>query len=258
MNCLIFAIATVPDIDTGRRLHDMQGVDDTDVAMALSTLRYQHTDGRSDVLPAHLQRVVAIAVLEHRQGELACHALGDEGVSEAGLIREFFSRLERHEPALISWHGSCFELPVLHYRALLHGISVPRYWDGGADEHGDRRDQYVNRFHRRHTDLMDALSGFSGRVTASLDEISRMLGFPGGPEQSATAAWECYQAREFQTFREHCLRAVLNTYLIYLRFELLRGHLQAHTYEQACTHLRRWLVQSGQAALQRFLQAWPA
>ncbi|WP_268869405.1 3'-5' exonuclease [Rickettsiella massiliensis] len=85
-------------------------------------------------------------------------SLGNVHSREKNLIDAFFKCLEKYLPSLVSWNGSGFDLPVLHYRALLHGISSPSYWNTG--EQGDTRfrwNNYLNRYHTRHTDLMDIL-----------------------------------------------------------------------------------------------------
>jgi len=228
MNCLIFAIATAPDLDAGRHLHQLQGIDDEDVATALSTLRYQQTDGGTDRLPAHLQRVVTISLLESRDGELDLCRLGADERDEQDLLERFFDRVRTHERELVSWDGAAFALPVLNYRALVHALCVPWQEDDGI-------------LGWPHTDLRAALSAPGGGDVVRLDEIARLLGFPGGIDADAGADTQ---------------RDVLNAYLIYLRLERLRGHLSAADCEQEYSRLREWLWQSGQESLQAFLQAW--
>ena len=58
-----------------------------------------------------------------------------------------------------SWNGGGFDLPVLHYRALLHGVQAPRYWEMGDEDTAFRYNNYLSRFHWRHLDVMDVLSG---------------------------------------------------------------------------------------------------
>src|SRR5690606_39937173 len=50
-------------------------------------------------------------------------SLGDESSSEKELIERFFEGVERFTPQLVSWNGGGFDLPVLHYRALRHGVT---------------------------------------------------------------------------------------------------------------------------------------
>ena len=69
----------------------------------------------------HLNRVVAIAVVLRAGERFRVWALGGAESSEAELVERFFDGIERYSPNLVSWNGGGFDLPVLHYRALLHG-----------------------------------------------------------------------------------------------------------------------------------------
>ena len=59
MNTLVFDIETVPDVALGRRLHDLEGLADAQVAKAMFALRRQDTGG--EFLPLEQHRVVAIS-----------------------------------------------------------------------------------------------------------------------------------------------------------------------------------------------------
>jgi hypothetical protein len=50
----------------------------------------------------------------------------------------------------------------------------------------------------------------------------------------------------------------LNTYLVYLRFQLLRGHLDAAEHAEEVARVRKLLTDSGAAHLREFAAAWPA
>ena len=78
-------------------------------------------------------------------------------------MQRFFDGIDKYSPDLVSWNGSGFDLPVLTYRALLHGVQAPRYWETGDGETAFRYNNYLSRYHWRHTDLMDVLSGSSSR-----------------------------------------------------------------------------------------------
>jgi len=86
---------------------------------------------------------------------------------------------------------------------------------------------YLSRFHWRHVDLMDVLSGFQGRGRASLDDVATLLGFPARWVCTVSEVWRVYLQGGLARIRDYCETDVMNTYLIYLRFQLLRGHLNA-------------------------------
>ena len=87
--------------------------------------------------------------------------------------------IDKHTPQLVSWNGGGFDLPVLNYRALIHGVTAARYWDWGDDDREFKFNSYLGRYHTRHLDLMDVLAMYQPRASAGLDAIARLCGFPG-------------------------------------------------------------------------------
>ncbi len=255
MNLLVFDIETVPDVETGRRLYQLDGLGDADVARVMFHKRREQT-GESEFLRHHLHRVVAISAVLRHGDSLRVWSLGDPESGEAELIRRFFDGIDRYTPTLVSWNGGGFDLPVLHYRALLHGISAPRYWDTGDDDREFKWNNYLSRYHARHTDLMDVLSGFQGRAAAPLDEIAQMLGYPGKLGMHGSEVWDRFQAGGIEEIRRYCETDALNTYLVYLRFELIRGKLDAAAWAAETQRLRTLLGSEDRPHWRVFLQAW--
>lgn len=255
MNVLAFDIETVPDVATGRRLYDLGDLSDADVARALAMKRREQT-GDSDFLRHHLHRVVAIAAVLRHGDILRVWSLGEPNSDEAELIRRFFDGLEKYTPTLVSWNGGNFDLPVLHYRALKHGVAAPRYWDTGGDDQSFRFNNYLNRYHERHTDLMDVLSSYQPRAAAPLAEIAVMLGLPGKMGRSGAQVWDQFQLGKIEEIRNYCETDALNTYLVYLRYELMRGNLDQAGWEREEELLRSVLREANRAHLNEFLAAW--
>ena len=254
MHCFAFDIETVPDTDLGRRLHELDELTDEQVGKVMFTRRRQQVG--SEFLALYQHRIVAIAVALRSGETFKVWSLGDPDAGEAELIRRFYDGLEKFSPDLVSWNGAGFDLPVLHYRSLLHGIPAPRYWDVGDDDQSFRWNNYLNRFHWRHVDLMDVLSGFQNRGRASLQDIATMLGFPGKLGMSGEKVWDCYLDGQIDRIRNYCETDVLNTHLIYLRFELIRGRLSKDAYDAECELVRSHLASSNEAHFDEFLAAW--
>jgi len=255
MNVLVFDIETVPDIEAGRRLYELEGLNDEDIAKAMFAKRREET-GESEFLRLPLQRIVAISAALRRGDTLTVWSLGDPDSDEADLIRRFYDGIEKYTPTLVSWNGSGFDLPVLHYRALKHGISAPRYWENGSDDQSFRWNNYLSRFHERHTDLMDVLAGYQPRGAAPLDLIAQLLGLPGKLGMSGAHVWDQFLDGKIDDIRRYCETDVLNTYLIYLRYELMRGRLDAATHERELKLVRDTLKAAQQPHFDAFLEAW--
>jgi len=132
VNTLVFDIETVPDTELGRRLYDLKDLSDEHVAQIMFTKRRQETG--SEFLSHEQQRIVAISVVMRSRESLKVWSLGDAGSSEKHLIERFYDGLDKYSPDLVSWNGAGFDLPVLHYRSLLHGVTAARYWETGEPQ----------------------------------------------------------------------------------------------------------------------------
>ncbi len=251
---LIFDLETVPDLEGARRLHDFDGLSDAEVADALFALRRIKTG--SDFLAHALHRVVSIGVLYQGGDQLKLSAFGRDTEDEAELLHQFFDVIEKRTPTLVSWNGGGFDLPVLHYRALLQRVQAPRYWEQGSDDPAFRYNNYLNRFHWRHIDLMDVLAGYQMRASAGLDTIASLLGFPGKLGMDGSKVWPAWRDGDRERIHDYVEHDVLNTYLVYLRFERMRGGLNPESHARREAQLRTYLADSGQPHLEAFAAAW--
>jgi hypothetical protein len=254
MNSLVFDIETVPDLEGGRRLFGLDGLSDADTAAAMFHLRRQESG--NDFLRLHLQRVVAISAVYRSQDKIAVWSLGDEKSDEKALIEKFFHLIDRYSPTLVSWNGSGFDLPVLHYRALVHGVVCPRYWDTGNDDKNFKWNNYLSRYHERHTDLMDLLALYNNRAYVPLDQMASLLGFPGKMGMSGDKVWDAFHAGNIKGIRDYCETDVLNTWLVYLRFALIRGQVSAEGYELELQLVKEYLKREGHPHFLAFLGEW--
>jgi len=256
VNCLVFDIETVPDVELGRRLYGLGGL--TDDAVAKAMFARQRAATGHEFLPHLQQRVVAIACALRTREQLTLWSLGDPDSGEPELLRRFFDGIDKYSPELISWNGGGFDLPVLHYRALRAGIQAPRYWETGDEDTAFRYNNYLSRYHWRHLDLMDVLSGFQPRARAGLADVAALLGFPGKLGFSGEHVWDAFLAGELTRIRRYCETDVLNTYLIYLRFQFMRGRLDRAGLDEELERVRRLLRDSREPHHAEFLQAWQA
>ncbi len=253
-NIFVFDIETIPDIETGRKLYQLGDIDDNEVSDAMFA-KVRAQSGR-DFLPLHLQRIVAISVVLATNKRVKVWSLGDNHADEKDLIARFFTGLDQYTPTLVSWNGSGFDLPVLHYRSLLHGIPAPKYWEIGETDTQFKWNNYLNRYHYRHIDLMDVLAGYQAKANAPLTEIAVMLGYPGKMGMSGQDVWPNFMAGNIAQIRNYCETDVINTYLVYLQFERVRGNLTPEA--QAASHalLRESLAAEQKPHLDEFLTAW--
>lgn len=261
---LVFDIETIPDVMGIRKLHHLPlDMPDEDVANFAFRLREEKTG--SSFLPHHLQQVAAISCVFRRtartgQADLHVVSLGTENDDEATLIKKFFDLIERYTPQLVSWNGGGFDLPVLHYRAMVHGISASRYWEMGDGVASDARDfkwnNYISRYHSRHLDLMDLMAMYQPRANAPLDELAKLCGFPGKMGMEGSQVWDAYRVGRLREIRQYCETDVANTYLLYCRFQLMRGIFSVEEYDSEVQFLKDHLAQESGSQWPEYLGAF--
>lgn len=252
---LVFDIETIPDVEGLRRLRSFDAsLSDAEVAQAAFAARKEATG--SDFLPHYLHRIVAISCALRDRDQFRVWSLGDPGAPEEELIQRFFDGIERLRPQLVSWNGGGFDLPVLHYRGLRHSVHAAKYWDLGEDDRDFKWNNYIGRYHTRHLDLMDLLALYQPRASAPLDELSQLLGFPGKIGMAGAQVWTAYQAGNVGGIRNYCETDVVNTYLVYLRFQLMRGVLSADSYRRECDLVVQCLAELPGPHWREFLSGW--
>ena len=252
---LIFDIETVPDVEGLRKLYEL-GPDESAETIAEIAFHKRRQKTGNDFLPLHLQRVVAIACALRDRDQFKVWSLGSETTSEKELIQRFFDGIEKYTPQIVSWNGGGFDLPVLHYRSLINGVVAPRYWDMGEDDRDFKWNNYISRYHSRHLDLMDLLALYQPRANAPLDELAQLIGLPGKLGMDGSKVWEAFSNGQISGIRNYCETDVANTYLVYLRFQLMRKHLLQDQYELEVELVKQTLSVAEGPHWKEFVEKW--
>lgn len=215
-----FALATVPDVDAARRLHDFGTLDDAGVARALGQQYLQRTG--HERLPAHLCRIVAIGVACRDHTGLRIYALDESDSDEASLLRTLFELAGRGTAVPVNWDSDGMQRAVVNQRALLHGI--------GADD--DWRSRYVA--------LAPMLAGGG---MAPMSEFAALLGLPR-PNLDGEVLWSDYQAGRLDSIRTECARAATTTFSLYLRYLRLHGIIDTGQLMDECARVDTVLAET--------------
>ena len=252
---LCFDIETVPDVAGLRRLHGL-GEELADGEVAEFAFQRRRSVSGGDFLPLHQHRVIVISCVLRDDRQLRIWSLSEPDSAEGEIIQRFFEGIEKYTPQLVSWNGGGFDLPVLHYRGLIHGVAAARYWEMGDDDRDFRFNNYINRYHTRHLDLMDLLALYQPRANAPLDELAKLMGLPGKLGMDGSGVWPAYQRGELAAIRDYCEMDALNVYLVYLRFQLMRGLVTKQAHEKEIARVRETVSGLGLAHWREFLSAW--
>lgn len=252
---LVFDIETIPDADGIRTLQDLPS-DLSDEDVVNIALHQRRQKNGTDFLPLHQHKICAISCAMREGDHFRIWTLGTAESSEAEMIQRFFDGIDKYTPQIVSWNGSGFDLPVLHYRGLIHGVDAGRYWDLGEDDKDFKWNNYISRYHMRHVDLMDVMAMYNPRANAPLDDLAKMCGFPGKLGMDGSKVWDAYKAGKIQDIRDYCETDVANTHLVFLRFQLMRGLLTKAAYEREVALVREAIIGYEGKHWEAYLEAW--
>ena len=252
---LAFDIETVPDVAGIRKLFDLP-TDLPDAEVAEVAFQKRRVQTGSDFLAPHLQRVVVISCVARDDEGIKIFTIGEPERDEKATISRFFDAIDRKTPQLVSWNGKGFDIPVLVHRGLIHGVCCARFWETGDEDQSFRYNNYVNRYQTRHLDLMDQLAMFNNRSFAPVDQMARLAGLPGKQGIGGAEVWPAYLRGELQAIRDYCEVDVVNTFILFLRFQVMRGLMAPDLYDAECKLLRETLARRPEQHWREFLPLW--
>ncbi|MDX8410331.1 MAG: 3'-5' exonuclease [Mariprofundaceae bacterium] len=262
---LVFDIETVPDAAATRRLLGQAALSDPEAREALPVYFLDKTGGRNDFPRQPFHQVVAISyahlIAESGENgmELVLRRLASGGTaasSEAELLAAFFELITKRAPRLVSYNGRGFDIPVLKYRAMAHGISCSRWF-----AEGDRYNNYDARYSDvYHLDLLEAFSDHGASARCSLDEVAACLDVPGKLGTAGSDVLALFEAGDIEAIRNYCECDVLSTLLLFLRRQLFTGQLTPEAYARTTLAVRNYLHAEVETRpyLGEFLSAWDA
>ena len=244
----VFDIETVPDIESGRLLLDLDdNISSSDVKQKLIEYHLNITSGKNPFLRQLFHKVVCVSFLEADIEYLASggevyhlteiRSGGDNDSSEKDLISGFFQHLSNLTPRLVSFNGKMFDMPVLKYRAMKYGVQAKWLYLSG-----DKWSNYNMKYNLDwHCDLLDALSDFGASARIKMNEVCSILGIPGKLEVDGSMVDTLYEEGKIEEIRNYCELDVLSTYLVYLKYKMHTGILAKHSYNKAFEDVIKFL-----------------
>ena len=254
---LVFDIETRVDKDLVKVVYDPENSLTIDQAYDKARDRILENSGqKNDFFPVPYHVPIAISTLQADENyniqSLGC--FGADRYSEIEIVSRFWKIFESARQTFVTFNGRGFDLPVLEARALKFGIPLKLYFDGGY-----RGNRYSDAFH---IDLCDYLSNFGAAFRRnSLDVLAKLIGLPGKYSIEGEDVEYFHRQGWQKEINQYCVTDVLQTWILFLRVQLMRGRLDAPGYQQAVEATRNDLTRRADEAgadnfLLDFLDRW--
>ncbi len=226
MNFLVFAIHTVADTETGVRKYNLGDLDDKS---ALKAIMHLHRQSGKNVLPHYMQRIVAITTVYRGDGvtlDINTFANKTNADSEASILSQFFKSINSYKvPTLISWDSAGNDIPVLMYRCLKHKISATLLMA------------------KQPISLTHAISSYQPDASTSQENIMSLLGLDYVASLSTKEVWKHWSNGNIELIKKNCICKALNSYRVYLRYQLMKGEVTPQYFEHEASRIERLVLE---------------
>ncbi|MGN7661121.1 MAG: 3'-5' exonuclease [Anaplasma sp.] len=261
---LVFDVETIPDTDSCSNLVGDGITEDANVAARREAMASYHlgiTNGQNPFLRQPFHKIVAVSFLRadiRREGGRESFDLqeirsgGSVLSTEKELVKGFLRYLSAIKPRIVTYNGRTFDLPVVKYRAMVHGIQA-----GYLYKAGDRWNSYFHRYSADwHCDLLDHLSDFGTSAKVRMHEVCSVLNLPGKIGVDGSEVEHMYDSNRLSEIRDYCESDVINTYLVYLRLMHHQDRVTSEGYNKCVEDLLTYLEGSGSSHMLNFKAEW--
>ncbi len=225
---IVWDLETVPDLAAAARMLNLGDAPEEGVRQALGSGFPKH--------PLHKIACIGALVASRQPDGWRVDALGAPHGgerSEGELISAFAEKIGQLRPQLITFNGHSFDLPVLRYRAMVNRVAAV----------GLQVRAYFHRYTEDFLDLCDILGSYVPGAKVMLDEVSRILGLAGKPEGiDGSRVEEMVLAGQIEEVARYCESDVLNTYRVWLVYELFRGSITGKEHDWSEAQVREFVT----------------
>ncbi|ANV98092.1 3'-5' exonuclease [Helicobacter enhydrae] len=233
----VFDIETIPDIQL---LQEQFGFQGSPIEICNQAFAQQEERTGSTFLPIAFHKIISIAAVfcdDYGKFEKIGvfgrkHQITEENIEKVTL-GEFLKWFNKANPKLVSFNGRNFDIPTLMLRAMKYNLESLAYFEQDNPTHNKSKwENYRQRYSERfHTDLLDSLGHYGSVRGLKLDDVASLCGLPGKYDICGGDVYDLYyQQNALQKIDEYCQSDVLNTYWIYLKYEILKGNLTLADY----------------------------
>lgn len=162
------------------------------------------------------------------------------------MVKDFWDGWRAYkQPALVSFNGRTYDLPLLELSAFRYGISIPDWFN----VYGKSWEQPRSRYNQEaHLDLQDILCNFGAtRLSGGLNLCANLVGSPGKMGVAGHMVQQMYDEGKKDQINDYCRCDVLDTYFVLLRAAVVIGKLTLEQERERVAETRVWLQEQSEA-----------
>lgn len=145
--------------------------------------------------------------------------LGEDNRTPGNIVSHFWDMYNKGNFTLVDFNGRGYDIRLLELWAFRQGISI----------HYKHFDKFGVRYRYsddKQMDLQEIITNnLSIRYQGGLNLLAKLLGKPGKMDTKGDQVQELYDAGDMNRIEDYCLGDVMDTYYVFLRWKVVRGHI---------------------------------
>lgn len=216
----VFDVETIPDFEFVRTV--IENPEEENDALLLQASE-ELTRSQSGFLPPMYHRMVSWVGLWIENNGVPKQKVGWSGEDELEGLNQLFDALSTYKDfGLIHHNGRGFDLPLLTYRAMRHGLQMPA-----------RLNNYEIRYRysNHNVDLLDEFSNYGASSWPKLKHLGYLINIPFKQTGEGNEVLDMFNRGELYRIEHYCYEDVMATYVVWLHLKYTVGDISKELFD---------------------------
>ncbi|MGM0546248.1 MAG: ribonuclease H-like domain-containing protein [Bacteroidota bacterium] len=216
----VFDVETIPDFEFVRQVIENPETDDDELLIQASQDLARNSSG---FLPPMYHKMISWVGLWIENNGMPKQKIGWHGTDEKEGLEKLFDALSTYKDfGLVHHNGRGFDLPLLTYRALKHGLQMPKRLN-----HYDIKYRYSNE----NVDLLDEFSNYGASSWPKLKHLGYLIGIPFKQTGEGNEVLEMFREDKLAEIEHYCYEDVMATYVVWLHLKYTVGDIDKELFD---------------------------
>ncbi|MGD8428376.1 MAG: ribonuclease H-like domain-containing protein [Balneolaceae bacterium] len=216
----VFDVETIPDFKFVRQVIDNPEEDEDELLIQASEELARNSSG---FLPPMFHKMISWVGLWIENNGVPKQKVAWHGTDEMEGLKKLFNTLSTYKDfGLVHHNGRGFDLPLLTYRALKHGMQMPKRLN-----HYDIKYRYSND----NVDLLDEFSNYGASSWPKLKHLGYLIGIPFKQTGEGNEVLRMFREEKLPEIEHYCYEDVMATYIVWLHLKFTVGDISKDLFE---------------------------
>ena len=216
----VFDVETIPDFEFVRQVIDNPESNEDDLLIQASEDLARNSSG---FLPPMYHKMISWVGLWIENNGMPKQKVGWNGTDEKEGLEKLFDALSTYKDfGLVHHNGRGFDLPLLTYRALKHGLQMPKRLN-----HYDIKYRYSND----NVDLLDEFSNYGASSWPKLKHLGYLIDIPFKQTGEGNEVLKMFREDKLAEIEHYCYEDVMATYVVWLHLKYTVGDIDKELFD---------------------------